>query len=526
MTGRLFNYARTDPDGSLVFTTTGTVGQLGDIIRKLTNGTLEYRGAKGVQMRFDSSGRVTTLVDRNGNTTALSYTGPNLTRITDPVGRFITLTYDSSNRIVTASDPIGRGSYSYEGTPGVAGAPGLTTVTDPLQKVERYEYVTGGRLSKVTDKRNVVAKQITYDGAARVVEQRFADGGVEQYGYVVSGTVVVATLRTDAEGRSTSMRFNPTGYVIATTDGLGQTSMIDRSLATTLPGSTKGPCGCTEVIRQFDERGNVTAMTDRLGQIETSEYEPVFNNVTRNTDKLGHATLYSYDSRGNLTAVTRATAQGNFTTSFGYSAFGELTSMTDPLTHATTFEYDSQGNMTAVVDQLGNRTTSEYDGIGRQTANSDPLLRRTTMAYNALYVTVVTDPAQVTTHFDCDENGNQTGQTDALQHRWRSVFDGKNRLQSVIDPTGRLTTFSYTKADELSAAVSPSGRTTRYVYDARGQVSSITDPINGVVRLSYNNRGNLTGLRDQRGNTTTYAYVWMMTAGGPRGRASWVICME
>src|SRR5262249_26908110 len=85
--GRLFSYTRTDGAGSLVFTSTATVSQLADTIRKLPSGDLEYRMGKGSVMRFDSTGRMTAMRDRNGNTTTLQYTGGNLTSVTDPVGR-------------------------------------------------------------------------------------------------------------------------------------------------------------------------------------------------------------------------------------------------------------------------------------------------------------------------------------------------------------------------------------------------------------------------------------------------------
>ena len=503
--GRLFSYARTDPDGALVFSTIATSGQLGDVVRKLTDGTFEYRYADGSLMRFDISGRLSSLVDRNANTTTLTYTGQNLIRITDPVGRSLVLDYDSSNRIIRATDPISRSwAYTYEGTPGVPGPNGLTRVTDPLGNSMRYDYVAGGKLSKITDKRGIVTKQITYDSNGRVIEQRFADGGIEQYSYLLAGRVVTQATMIDAMSRTTSMRFNATGYVVAATDALGQSSRTDRDVTTNLATSVTGPCGCAEVRREFDERGNVTASIDRLGHTERVEYEPVFNNVTSVTDKLGRVTRFGYDSRGNLTSVTDALNQ---VTTFGYDSFGEVTTTTDPLGHTSHVEYDGNGNVSAAVDGLGNRTTFGHDPIGRRTTMTDPLGRSASVTYDSLDRVITTiDPSGAVTRYSYDANGNQTGVTDSLQRLWRTAFDQKNRPVSATDPIGRISQVQYDTGDEMISATSPSGRIGRYGYDQRGQLVTATDPIGTVVRFTYDNRGNLVTVVDQRGNTTTFVY--------------------
>lgn len=520
--GRLFSYARTDPDGALVFSTRATTGQLGDAVRKLTNGTFEYRYADGNLMRFDSNGRLTALVDRNGNTTALMYAGQNLIRITDPVGRSVTLDYDSSNRIIRATDPIGRTwSYTYEGTPGVPGPNGLTTVTDPLTHVMRYDYINGGRLSKVTDKRGIVSKQITYDTSGRVIQQRYADGGIEEYSYVLAGRVVTLATMNDTLGRTTRMRFNASGYVIGTSDALGQSSQTERDLTSNLATSVTGPCGCAEERRQFDERGNVTASTDRLGQTERYEYEPVFNNVTSMTDKLGRVTVFGYDARGNLTSVTNALNQ---TTALGYDQFGEIISVTDPLGNTSRIEYDAQGSVVAKTDALGNRSTSEFDPIGRITAVIDTLNRRASLTYDGMgRVSTITDPAGAVTQSNYDARGNQTKVTDALSRQRSIAYDTKNRPTSSTDALSRVSRIEYDKADQVTAMFSPSGRSAGYSYDQRGQVATMSDALGGLTRFSYDNRGKLVGLTDQRGNTTTYSYdelYRVIASRDPLGRTS------
>jgi RHS repeat-associated protein len=501
-TGRLFSYARTDSDGAIVFTASSTVSQLGDVVRKLTNGALEYRYVNGVVKRFDSSGRMTAVVDQNGNTTTLTYTGSRLTSVTDPVGRSLTFNYNASGFVSIVTDPIGRvWSYTY-GTFGAFGGH-LATVTDPLGHTTSYTYANA-RLTSITDPRGNVAKTITYDGNGRVIRQQFVDGGFETYDYVVSGGIVTATTITDPLGRRMTKRFNASGYILGSVDALGQSSLTTLDLTTNLATATVGPCGCPEETRQFDGRGNLTAATDQLGHTMSYEYEPAFNNVTRTVDKNGNITTFHYDAHGNLTSFTNPL---NETVTFEIDANGQVTGVTDPLGHETHMEYDSSGNMMARIDPLGHRWVMEYDALGRLTATVDPLGRRLVTGYDVLdRVKKITDASGAVTTYAYDANGNQTKVTDGLNHVWTLVYDSKNRLTSQTDPLGRGTRLTYNPDDELSQVISPTGRKTLYEYDSRGQRTSTTYPLGERVRFAYDNRGNLERIIDQRGHTTTWTY--------------------
>jgi RHS repeat-associated protein len=500
--GRLFRYngTRSGLVGLPVFTNSLTVGQLGDEIRKLANGTFEYRHRNGEVLRFDSNKRLTSMTDTNSNTVTLNYSGNNLSSVTDPVGRSITFAYNGFGHVSSATDPLGRvWHYAYDPSGAL-----LTSVTDPLNNTTSYTYSIGSLLASITDGRGSVVKQITYDSAGRVIAQQFSDGGVEHYAYTLSGTMVSSVTITDSLGRSETRRFNAAGYVIDTTDALGQSAHTERDMTTNLPLSVTGPCGCTEGSYEYDERGNLTKATDRIGGVKRMEYEPIFNRMTKMTDELGRVTNYAYDSHGNMILMTDALGR---TTSYTYDGVGELTSVTDPLSHAKQLVYDAQGNITSVKDALNNTTTLEYDAIGRMTAVVDPLARRSAFAYDLLdRITLLTDPVGATTTLDYDANGNLTGFINALSRRWTNAYDTKNRLISRTDPIGRRSRWRYDTDDELTAMISASGRTTGYAYDLRGQVTAITSPLSFVARYAYDNTRNLTSLTDERGNVTTFTY--------------------
>jgi len=509
ITGRLFYYdfKGTDADGARTYVHKfgGVTRLLLDRIRRFPNGTYEYRFKGGELAYFNTAGRLIKIVDPNGNTTTLDYTGSNLTRITDATGRSLTLEY-SGTSIIRATDPLNRvWRYDYDG------AGRLQTVTDPMGFTVRYEYDRLSRLASVTDKRGTVIKKIKYgedpasSGFGRVIEQQFADGGIERYQYLLSGNLVTAAIITDPLGRVETKRFNGNGYIIEMVDTLGQTTKIERDVLTNLPTKISGPCGCVESTREYDNRPNLRVLTDRLGNQTKWEYDPTYNKVTKITDKLGRVSFIGIDpNNGNQISYTNALGQ---VTTYGYDQFGQMTSMTDALGHTSRMEYDARGNVTARVDALGHRTTMEYDIVGRLTAINDPLGRRSTMTYDALNrMVTITDAANATTTYEYDANGNRTKLTDALAHSWASTYDTKNRLVSRTDPLNRVSRMRYDTDDEMIAAISPSGRTISYGYDLRGLRTTMKDGLGNSVRFTYDNRRNMTALSDQRNNTTTFSY--------------------
>ena len=76
-----------------------------------------------------------------------------------------------------------------------------------------------------------------------------------------------------------------------------------------------------------------------------------------------------YDDRRNLTKLTDAL--GNVST-VTYNLQNDIVSKTDAFGHKVVFEYDANGNRTAIVDQLGFRTLIVPDRQGRTTSLTTP----------------------------------------------------------------------------------------------------------------------------------------------------------
>jgi RHS repeat-associated protein len=404
--------------------------------------------------------------DRYGNTLKIDHssgTTGNITKVSSPHNRWVTFTYDGSNRVTQATDNLGRSvGYTYDGSGR------LWKVTDPAGGITEYTYDTSHRMLTIKDPRGIVYLTNVYDTNGRVSQQTQADGGVFGFTYTLSSGKVTQTDVTDPEGHVQRTTFNVDGYSLTHVEALG-TALARTTTFTRASGS---------------------------------------NLLTSVEDGLSRETNNTYDTNGNLTSLVRLPGTGDeTTTTFTYeSSFNQVATVTDPLNHTTTFTYDTAGRLTTVADPLNHQTTFTYNPAGQPLTVTDAQSQTTTLGYELGDLVSITNPLSQTGTRFFDGAGRVLRSTSALGQTTLMEYNSINQVTKITDALGGQTTFTYDGNGNLLTLADARGKTTTWTYDAMDRVATRTDPLTRQESFAYDLDGLLTTSTDRKSQITTVTH--------------------
>lgn len=456
--------------------------------------------------------RLTQIVDRNGNTTTLSYSGGNLLSVTDTYGRSLTFTYTPQKKVSTVTDPAGRVvTFQYDAT-----GRRLTSITDPAGQSVQYTYNVLYQMVSKTDRDGRV---FTYAYSATMPTAVNDSHGTapanlsNPVNWATNATqlamnqtrvyVAATTSNIDGRGNVWTYQYNTNGYTTLTTAPGGATTQYTYSSTVLQPTTVTDPNGRTTTF-VYDARGNQLQVTTPLLQTTTYTYEPVYNRMTSTTDPRGRTTTYTYDAQGNRLQETDPAGQ---TTKWTYDSHGNVLTDTDKNNRTTTYQYDAFGNRTQITDALGNTTTMTYDAVGNLVSVTDANAHTTTYHYDALNRrTGETDAAGNTTQTYYDGEGNRSQVIDRNGHATSYQYDARLRLTATIDAAGKVERSTYDGNNNRTSATDRNGHTTNYQYDARNRLTQVTDALGHVSTTAYDSASNPISRTDANLHTTTYVY--------------------
>jgi YD repeat-containing protein len=434
----------------------------------------------------------------------------NVTRIVDPRGTDVLITYNALNqRMSIARQTQGatfgervKSSFSYDANNNlvgvvtdnrhpdgrfVAGNPSWETVIvyDALSRPTLLAH----ELSHTVQQR-VMTNQFVYDANDRLVLHRLpeaVDGAdpdnLIAYSYDERG-LFFSEERASGTGLSTVDTYD---Y-----DANGNLARVSKIDAFTIKQSLYAYDGFNRCVKTTDAMGNVaTRCFDANGNLtyERADGETTDLPGDKGNRKLAE-TRYTYDALSRRTSrivsffdifTELALGDGQSVTACAYAPNGQLSAVTNDNGHGTTFAYDRVGRLASVTDPKGNLSVYAYDPNG-----------------NLLSVT------------QADRSDVSAGE----QLFTRTfAYDALNRCVSATDNAGNGVTYAYDSCDRTVSETDPSGNETVYAHDGLGRVTDTThydgEKERGITintsHVEYRNN-RLISVTDANTNTTSYAY--------------------
>ncbi|GAA1551950.1 RHS repeat-associated core domain-containing protein [Kribbella sancticallisti] len=327
-------------------------------------------------------------------------------------------------------------------------------------------------------------KTFSYDDHGRKQTETDSKGQATTYGYVPLDGPVTMTSVTLANGHVSSTELDPAwGQAIAITDVGGrrtvsQRDALGRIAKVWLPGRAESQTPNVEHAYFGGVDKASVVQTKKLqadGTVETS-YE-LLDGLQRKrqiqrpaADGIGRViTDVEYDSRG-LAVIENSPYYND-------APPGDL--VFDP-----------------VEELLPARKATSYDNLERPTKeafwsfNDEKWF--TTHTYEPDRQTVNPPEGEQATTKISDAQGRQT----------------ELRTYNTPDPSAdfHTTTYTHTRAGQLSTVTDPAGNVWRYTYDLRGRKIKIEEPDRGTSTYTYNRLDQVTSSTDAKGNKLFYAY--------------------
>jgi YD repeat-containing protein len=507
-------------------------------------------GNSTATINYDTVGRVSSLVDGNGNQRVYTYNATTTgVQVKDSANNVVLSWAQKFNTsglntgIMDAATHNTAIAYADAANPFKP-----TSMTDRNGHATSYTYDSFGNILTVTTPRNVTT---TYTwsytnfalGRLTNIQEGSKPATTITY-YEPSGLVQTITKPEPNNGAGTTT-------TTFTYNSLGDVSTIvapgndaASSITTSLNYTTDGAYSQSAKIRQ------PLTITDNLSHVSHLRYDSQ-GRTTSVTDALGNETNFSYNLIGQLLTTTYPTTgqtgSGNSHSTNAYLyAGGPLTSLTSydesntPVRQVSR-TYGLEGELLTVSGST-EPVTNTYDAVYRLKTLKDGNNNTTTFAYNNMGLpSSITMPGNEVTQFTSYDNaGNLLQRIDATgvttnyvyndsESRLTDIqypsttslnvhftYDGYGRRSGMTDNAGSQA-YSYGNLDELlSVATTYSGlsaKTVSYSYYANGSRASMTTPA-GTFDYSYDAAGRASAMTNPFGQTTSWTYQnndWLHT---------------
>jgi RHS repeat-associated protein len=362
---------------------------------------------------YDTSLRLSTISNRSGKTTTLTYDSQAGT-LASVAGPTIPLFDGSSNAPTVTLATWQKQGVPYATTSGTPATAPMAdsvraTLTEPGGALMRFTVNRWGSPARTTDPLSRLTV-VNYDANGLPVRVGYPSGAVDSATYNASGlptfiqtadttsrqfitynsgwgkpdsawggprAPMKAWINQTANGRVDSVRvasrdktrytYSTTGRVTSVKDPNGHVIMKHWFTGTNANTSQDSVPGGAITLYYYDAYGRDTAVKGPLTPLRRIHFDVVNHAVQSYDGVYTSPTMVSYDSMGNTKSVTDAKGQ---VYGFSYNALGWLIAKTDPAGVSDTFKYNANGDLMRWKNRRGQTISFTYDIVHRQLTKS------------------------------------------------------------------------------------------------------------------------------------------------------------
>ncbi|NJK64853.1 MAG: RHS repeat protein [Synechococcaceae cyanobacterium SM2_3_1] len=486
-----------NPDGEYV----NVQGQRYNPANPYFGGIYILRTKEGIEYEIDGqTGDINAITDPNGN--QLTFTDNGLFSST---GKNITFGRDSQGRITTVTDPMGnviRYDYDANGD--------LVKVTDQEENETNFIYDETNRphyLTAIIDPLDRPIARTEYDEKGRLI--KLLNASDESVELIYDPENSLETIN-DGLGNSTTYVYDQRGNIIGQIDALNHQTFAEyddnNNLTKLIDPNSLSSSFTFDVNRNLLSKSapvDSTVVSEDL-DISYYRYQQVNSKLSQVVAPTGASLVFTRDSRGNLLKLQDGL--GNLIQSFTYNLSGDITSETDVF-GTNAYKFDKFGNVLESTNSLRN-TIMTYDSNNRLKSIDNERLSTTINYDNLNRISSVNYGNGIFVEYGYEGNLTEWINLNAptLGYMERH-FTNDGNLAGWVLPNGASIDFSYDEAGRWTRQTDPNGQLAEYDYDVIGNLIAVREQATGnITKRTYDDGGRLIQETDGLEHTTSYTY--------------------
>ena len=259
---------------------------------------------------------------------------------------------------------------------------------------------------------------------------------------------------------------------------------------------------------QYDEKGNLTCVTDPMGYSVYYGYNKD-NRIKTFTDAEGYSTHVTYNSDGMAHRIKTDLTDKSIRYEIAKRQTIFVDYFTDAKNQYSKYMWDEAGRLVEIVNvNTGTSTKFAYDSdnnlIRREDANGNAYLFTYDQHGNRLSAT---DPLGYTEYYTYESTfNNVTSYTDKMGHYYNYQYNNKGDLLQMNGPMNYTISLTYNDYGQPLTVTDANGNTSHYGYDSYGNNISMTDPLGNVTTMTYNLAGLPLTQTEPNGAVSTFVY--------------------